>query len=259
VRRPVARPRGLTAAAVLFAAASVCALASAAPAAASSGYGQLIVNPGIVSPGQSVSILGTCPNNGSPLTGVFSAAFDGGQASVSQGSVNFTGSATIANGVSAGSYEVSAKCGPGSPMVVITVSGAGGGMTTPSATTPGGSSWSSSAASSGMSHKYPSSPASLGNAGPGAMGGGMKPTKPSSAASAGMSATAGAGAAAGSSVNATNPPVTSTGIVRVGLAGSGRSNMTTPVAAAAAAAIVITGAVGFLMLRRRRNTHGTHS
>jgi hypothetical protein len=245
----------------MFAAASVCALASAAPAAASSGYGQLIVNPGTVSPGQTVSILGTCPNNGSPMTGVFSAAFDGGQASVSQGSVNFTGSATIANGVSSGQYEVAAKCGPGSPMVVITVAGGSGGTmpSTPAATTPGGSSWTSTAPSSGMSHKYyPSSPASLGNAGAGAMGGGMKPTKPASSASAGMSATAGAGAAAGSSVNAADPPVTSTGIIRVGLAGSGQSNMTTPIAAAAAAAIVITGVVGFLLLRRRRNTPGTH-
>ena len=256
MRRPVARPRGLTGTAVLFAAASVCALASAAPAAASSGYGQLIVNPGTVSPGQTVSILGTCPNNGSPMTGVYSAAFAGGQASITQGSVNFTGNATIANGVSAGQYEVAAKCGPGSPMVVITV--AAGGMTSPTPpASPVGAS-SSTAGTSGMPHKYPSSPASLGNAGAGAMGG-MKPTKSASSASAGMSATAGAGVAAGSSVNATDPPVTSTGIVRVGLAGSGQSNMTTPVAAGAAAAIVITGAVGFLLLRRRRNTPGTHS
>lgn len=243
---------------MLFAAASVCALASAAPAVASSGYGQLIVNPGTVSPGQTVSILGTCPNNGSPMTGVFSAAFDGGQASVTQGSVNFSGSATIAGGVSAGQYQVAAKCGPGSPMVVITVTCGGMMPSTPPATAPGGS-WSSNPSSSGMTHKYPSPPASLGNAGAGAMGGGTKTTKPASSASAGMSAAAGAGAAAGSSVNATDPPVTSTGIVRVGLAGSGRSNMTTPVAAAAGAAIVITGAVGFLMLRRRRNTPGTHS
>jgi len=54
-------------AAALVAAATASVLASAAPALASSGYGQLIVNPGTSAPGQTVSILGTCPNNGSPL------------------------------------------------------------------------------------------------------------------------------------------------------------------------------------------------
>jgi len=255
VRRPVARlrgPKGAAAGAAALFAATASVLASAAPALASSGYGQLIVNPGTSAPGQTVSILGTCPNNGSTLTGVYSAAFSGGQASITKGSVNFTGTATIAGGVSAGQYEVSAKCGPGSPMVVITVSGSGGTTASQPAMAPS-STW---AAPSSPSTWRSTNPAPASSAAMG-MGGGMAPT-PSAKPSA-MASTM-AGAMSSASVTATNPPVTSTGIVRVGLAGSGRSTMiSTPVAAAAAAAIAATGTVSFLLIRRRRGNSGTHS
>src|SRR5882757_1502363 len=94
VRRPLARVSGL---AVPFGAAvAALLLSSAGPAAAGTGYGQLIVNPGTAAPGQSVSVLGTCPNNGTGLKGVYSTAFAGGSASVTQSSINFSGSATIA-------------------------------------------------------------------------------------------------------------------------------------------------------------------
>lgn len=254
MRRPEARLRGLkgaaAGAAALFAA-TASVLASAAPALASSGYGQLIVNPGTSAPGQSVSILGTCPNNGSPLTGVYSAAFAGGQASITKTSINFSGTATIAYGVSAGKYQVSAKCGAGSPTVVITVSGSGGTTASQPAMAP--STWAASSPSMGRSmNPAPASSAAMG------MGGAMAPT-PSAKPTGMPSAMAGA-AMPSASVMATNPPVTSTGIVRVGLAGSGRSTMiSTPVAAAAAAAIAATGTVSFVMIRRRRGTSGTHS
>lgn len=55
-----------------------------------------------------------------------------------------------------------------------------------------------------------------------------------------------------------NGPVTSTGIVRVGLAGSSRSALTTAGAAVIAVALALAGGVGFLVIRRRRNTSGTH-
>src|SRR5438445_7579843 len=79
VRRPLVRLSGL---AVPIGAAVGALLLSAGPAAAGTGYGQLIVNPGTVAPGQSVSVLGTCPNNGTGLKGVYSSAFAGGSASV---------------------------------------------------------------------------------------------------------------------------------------------------------------------------------
>jgi hypothetical protein len=58
--------------------------------------------------------------------------------------------------------------------------------------------------------------------------------------------------------SAGNGPVTSTGVVRVGLAGSSKSAMTTAGAAAIAVAAVLAGGAGFLMIRRRRNNSGTH-
>ena len=246
--------KGAAAGAAALFAATASVLASAAPALASSGYGQLIVNPGTSAPGQTVSILGTCPNNGSPLTGVYSAAFSGGQASITKTSINFSGTATIAYGVSAGQYEVSAKCGAGSPMVVITVSGSGGTTASQPAMTPS-STWAAPSSPSTWRSTNPA-PATSGAMG---MGGGMAPTT-SAKPSAMPSASAMAGAMSSASVMATDPPVTSTGIVRVGLAGSGRSTMiSTPVAAAAAAAIAGTGIVSFVMLRRRRGSSGTHS
>jgi hypothetical protein len=83
----------------------------------------------------------------------------------------------------------------------------------------------------------------------------------------GASASAGKGAsasgmntmsAAPGATSAGNGPVTSTGIVRVGLAGSSKSVMTTAGAAAIAVAAVLAGGAGFLMIRRRRNNSGTH-
>ena len=186
VRHPVSRLRDLPLAVTLALAVAIPLLA-AGPAAASAGHGQLIVNPGTVAPGQRISVLGTCPVNGVQLTGVYSPAFVGGAASISKTQINFSGSATISPSAS-GSYRVSAACGPGSPSVTITVSGARTAAASPAATVP--------------------------------------------AASAAAAATVGDG------------PVTSTGVVRVGLA-------------AAACAL---GVLGFLRFRRRRTkARNTHS
>jgi len=248
VRRPLAaRLSGL--AVPLGAAAAL--LLSVGPAHASSGYGQLIVNPGKVAPGQSVSILGTCPNNGHGLGGVYSSAFVGGSASLTQTSINFSGSATIASNAS-GSYQVTADCGPGSPnAVTITVAGS---AVAPPTTQPA-----SAPAMAKSSAAMP--PAATSKA---AMGGGMNQTtaKPASPTASGGAMAMGGGAQAMSPTPgmtaAGNGPVTSTGIVRVGLAGSSRSALTTAGAAAIAVALALAGGVGFLVIRRRRNTPGTH-
>jgi hypothetical protein len=248
VRRPLAaRLSGL--AVPLGAAAAL--LLSVGPAQAGTGYGQLIVNPGTAAPGQTVSVLGTCPNNGQGFGGVQSSAFVGGSASVTQSSINFSGSATIAPDAS-GTYTVTADCGPGSPSVTITVAGS---AVAPPTTQP--------ASAPAMTHTTAAAmpPAATSKA---AMAGGMNQTttKPASpTASGGAMAMGGGGAAAMSPTpgmtGAGNGPVTSTGIVRVGLAGSS-SALTTAGAAAIAVALALAGGVGFLVIRRRRNNPGTH-
>jgi len=252
VRRPLAaRLSGL--AVPLGAAAAL--LLSVGPAHAGTGFGQLIVNPGTAAPGQSVSVLGTCPNNGMAFGGVHSSAFVGGSASVTQSSINFSGSATIAPGAS-GTYTVTADCGNGSPSVNITVSGSvGAPPTTQPATKPPTSSPVMGTTGAAMP------PAATSKA---AMGGMNATTaKPASPTASGGAMAMGAGA--GQAMSATpgmaaagNGPVTSTGIVRVGLAGSSRSALTTAGAAAIAVALALAGGVGFLVIRRRRNTSGTH-
>ncbi len=255
MRRPLAaRLSGL--AVPLGAAAAL--LLSVGPAHASAGYGQLIVNPGTVAPGQTVSILGTCPNNGHGLGGVYSSAFVGGSASLTQTSINFSGSATIASGAS-GSYTVTADCGPGSPNpVTITVSGS---AVAPPTTQPANPNPPASSPAMAQSTAAAMPPAATSKAAMGAMNQNTaKPASPTASGGAmamggagmqGMSATPGMSAAG-------NGPVTSTGIVRVGLAGSSRSAFTTAGAAVIAVALALAGGVGFLMIRRRRNTPGTH-
>lgn len=241
---------------------------------AGTGYGQLIVNPGSAAPGQSVSVLGTCPNNGTGLRGVFSSAFVGGAASVTQTQINFSGSATIMPGAS-GTYTVTADCGTGSPSVTITVSGAVAPPSKPAPTTqPPMPSMSPSAVHTSPVAVMPSPTMNMGNSG---MGGGTHaPTNSAPLMGGGMGAGASASAGVGMGASATasgmqqmtstpgamaagNGPVTSTGIVRVGLAGSSSNAMTTAGAAAIAVAAVLAGGTGFLVIRRRRrNTSGTH-
>jgi hypothetical protein len=259
--RSPGRRRGFLAVPLALAAAAL--LASAGPAKAGTGFGQLIVNPGTAAPGQSVSILGTCPNNGQGLRGVYSAAFVGGSATVTQTQINFSGSATIASSA-AGSYAVTADCGTGSPSVTISVKGT---VVTPSQvpTTrpPMPSSSPSAVHTSGVAVMPPAM-----NSG---MAGGYTHTPTKSAAPTGSGTGAAMGMGAGASgmptksaspgaAAAGNGPVTSTGVVRVGLAGSSsKTAMTTAGAAAIAVAAALAGGVGFLMIRRRRrNTSGTH-
>jgi hypothetical protein len=248
VRRPLAaRLSGLA----VPLGAAVALLLSVGPAHAGTGYGQLIVNPGTAAPGQSVSILGTCPNNGMAFGGVHSSAFVGGSASVTQGSINFSGSATIAPDAS-GTYTVTADCGGGNPSVSITVAGSAVAppTTQPAKPTPPAQTSmaamppvATSKAAMGGTNATTAKPASpTASGGAMAMGGAANPA---------MSATPGMAAAG-------NGPVTSTGIVRVGLAGSSRSALTTAGAAAIAVALALAGGVGFLVIRRRRNTSGTH-
>ncbi len=237
--------------------AAAALLLSVGPAHAGTGYGQLIVNPGTAAPGQTVSILGTCPNNGQGFNGVQSSAFVGGSASMSQSSINFSGTATIAPGAS-GTYTVTAQCGAGSPTVNITVSGSAVAPPTTQPANPNPPA-SSSAMTQNTAAAMP--PAATSKA---AMGGMNQNTaKPASpTASGGAMAMGAAGMQAMSATPgmsaAGNGPVTSTGIVRVGLAGSSRSAFTTAGAAVIAVALALAGGVGFLMIRRRRNTPGTH-
>jgi hypothetical protein len=267
------RRRSLLAAPLGAAAAAL--LASAGPAMAGTGYGQLIVNPGTAAPGQSVSVLGTCPNNGMGLRGVYSAAFVGGSATVTQTQINFSGSATIAPGAS-GSYAVTADCGTGSPSVTITVSGAAVMPSQPVASTrPPMPSWSPSAVHTSAVAVMP--PPAMNSGMAGMAGGGYThtsaPAKSPAPMDSGMGAGAGMGMGAAANASGTpqamspapgaaaagNGPVTSTGVVRVGLAGSSRNAMTTAGAAAIAVAAALAGGAGFLVIRRRRrNTSGTH-
>ncbi|MGH3415069.1 MAG: hypothetical protein ACRDVE_20390 [Actinocrinis sp.] len=269
------RLSGIAALVVPLGAALAAVLLSSGPANAGTGYGQLIVNPGTAAPGQSVSVLGTCPNNGMGLKGVYSKAFAGGLASVKQTSINFSGSATIANGAS-GTYTVTADCGTGSPSVNLTVSGAGAVTSTapvgkpstkapttmPPATRPaGGSSMMPGTAHSAMGGMQVSaSPAA-------AVVGGASPARPMSPnpSASGMGTASGA-TASGNAMSAApggsaagNGPVTSTGIVRVGLAGSSNPLTGTVAAAVVAVALVLAGIGGIVLLRRHKsNTSGTH-
>ena len=231
-------------------AAAATVLGSAGPAAAGSGFGQLIVDPGTAAPGQTVSILGVCPTNGSVLTGVHSAAFVGGAASITPGSENFTGTATISGMAAPGTYAVTAVCGPGSPSVDIVVS-AGGAMPTsapatsqPPRTEPAmpRPSHSSPPAMSGGSTRTGGSPTPTGG------------TTPAPSASATM-----AGSLGGPTGTTPAPAVTSTGVIRVGLAGDtgSMSVVLTPVLLTAAFALAC--GIGFLIRRRRRHSPGSHS
>lgn len=240
MRRPLVRLTGL--AVPLGAAAVALLLTSAGPAAAGSGYGQLIANPGTVAPGQSISVLGTCPNNGQGgLHGVYSPAFVGGSASVTTTQINFSGTAMIASNAS-GKYTVTADCGGGNPSLTITVSAAGSTTTTshPASTTP------AAMAPSAVHTTAVAPPAAKTSSA--AIVGGTTPAKSTTPVPSSPGTTA-----------AANGPVTSTGIVRVGLAGASHSALTMTGAAAIAVAIALAGGLGFLMIRRRRTSSGSHS
>ena len=239
----------------MLALAAATLLTSAGPAAAGSGYGQLIVNPGTAAPGQTVSILGVCPTNGSTLTGVRSTAFVGGAASITIGSENFTGKATISGSTPPGTYTVKADCGSGSPSVNIVVTAASSPKpttaptTTQPRTTPAmpPSTHASTPQTSGAAPRTSSAGAMGGTA---AHPGGTTPAPGmSSPTASSMSSPTGTTAA---------PAVTSTGVIRVGLAGNSSplSGMLPPVLIAAAFAVAC--AVGFLLHRRRRTSHETH-
>jgi len=248
--------KGLSPALLLpvLAVAAATVLAAAGPAAAGTGYGQLIVNPGTVAPGQNVSILGVCPTNGSTLTGVHSTAFVGGSASITVGSENFTGTATISGTAAPGSYTVTASCGPGSPSVDIVVTAGVAEPTTAPATTPAPRSTPAmpppTHASSPPTSAAPTRTGSAGSMGGSATpSGGTTPTRgtPSPSAS-GMSSSAATSPA---------PAVTSTGVIRVGLAGHSTPMVAMLSPALVVAALALIFAVRFL-IRRRRNSPASH-
>lgn len=242
MRSPAVRARLLTIPAAL----AVLALPAAA-AVAGTGYGQLIVNPGTVTAGQTVSILGTCPNNGQSFDGVKSSAFAGGAASISRGSVNFTGSATISSSVAPGTYTVAADCGSGSPTVNITVTAAGSAPTTQAAATQP-----SAAAGQAQSDTAVAPPAQMNTAAAGAAG---SPAASATAPGANASTPASSQSAKAA---ASDVAVTSTGIVRVGLAGNSKPLLPASAVESIVALVAVTGAAGFLMFQRRRKSH-THN
>jgi hypothetical protein len=245
VRRPLVRLSGL--AVPLGAAVVALLLSSAGPAAAGTGYGQLIANPGTVAPGQSISLLGTCPNNGKGLAGVYSSAFAGGSASVTTTQINFSGTAMIASNAS-GQYTVTADCGGGNPSVTITVTGAGSVTTSHPAAT------SQAAAPPSAVHTTAVAPPVVATSSA-AIVGGTVPAKSATPVPSSPGAQA-----MGGITPVSNGPVTSTGIVRVGLAGDTHSALTMTGAAAIAVAIALAGGLGFLVIRRRRNSSspGSH-
>ncbi len=239
----------------VLAVAAATVLASAGPAAAGTGYGQLIVNPGTAAPGQSVSILGVCPTNGSTLTGVHSTAFAGGPASITVGSENFTGTATISDMIAPGTYTVTASCGSGSPSVDIVVSaGAAKPTTAPATTQPPAST--PAMLPPGHVAPPPTSAAPTRTASAGSMGGSATPSVGTTPTHGTPSpSVSGMGGPAGTSPA---PAVTSTGVIRVGLAGqsSPMAAMLFPTLAVAAFALAF--AIGFLIRRRRRNSPASH-
>jgi hypothetical protein len=259
VRHPVARTRKTLISTLLLpvlAVAAATVLASAGPAAAGTGYGQLIVDPGTAAPGQTVSILGVCPTNGSTLTGVRSTAFVGGAASITIGSENFTGKAEISGSIAPGSYAVTAECGAGSPSVNITVSAGGVKKTTPPPSTqPPRSTPAAPPPSHTTAPPTTAAPTRTGSAG--GMSGSATPSG-SMTPTSGMSSPAASGMGGVAGTTSQAPAVTSTGVIRVGLAGhsSPLSGMLPPVLVAAA--FVLACATGFLLRRRRRNASGTH-
>ena len=240
----------------VLALAAAAVIAFAGPANAGTGYGQLIVNPGTAAPGQSVSILGVCPTNGSTLTAVRSAAFVGGSASITVGSENFTGTATISGTIAPGSYTVTAECGSGSPSVNIVVSAGSAAPTTAPATTQPPRTTAAAPppthAASPPTSAAPTRTESLaslvGSATPSSGMTAMSASSTPSPSTSAMGSTAGTSAA---------PGVTSTGVIRVGLAGhsSSMAAMLSPVLV-----FVVVGlacAIGFL-IRRRRNPPASH-
>ena len=240
----------------VLAVAAATVFASAGPAAAGTGYGQLIVDPGTVAQGQSVSILGVCPTNGSTLTGVHSTAFVGGSASITIGSENFTGTATISSTAAPGSYTVTASCGSGSPSVDIVVTAGGGTAptTAPATTQPPRS----TPAMPPPSHTSPP-PTS---AAPPTRTGGAGNTGSGSATPSGVTtSTNGAPSPSASGMcspaeTSPAPAVTSTGVIRVGLAGH-----STPMAAMLSPALVVAAFALFFAIRfliRRRNSRASH-
>lgn len=265
MRHPVAhtgKALRLGSSAAVLALAAAALFGSAGPAAAGSGYGQLIVNPGTAAPGQSVSILGVCPTNGSTLSGVTSSAFAGGSASISLGSENFSGTATIGS-VSPGTYVVTANCGSGSPSVDITVSSGGTVTTTaPVATMPAATqpAMSSPTVTHSSAQAMTSAPAPM-TGGAGTGGSSMKSSGPASMsakASPTSSTLTALGFPADTSTTAA-PAVTSTGVIRVGLAGqsSQLSAVLTPVLLALVFATAC--GAGFLLHRRRRHNAASHN
>jgi hypothetical protein len=236
---------------------------SAGRAEAGAGFGQLIVNPGTATAGETVSLLGVCPTNGHPLSGVFSTAFVGGQATISLGSENFTGTAAVAS-VAPGTYKVTAKCGPGSPSMNITVmaSGASAPVTTqppPPKPRPKPSptlTWTTQAPAMPVQTEAPRTQAPTA---------GMQSMTNTAAAAAvhttaisptPMPSVAGEAAAPAASAGL----VTSAAVVPVGLAGSSRPIMTpTSVGAAIALIFVAAAAIGFLVYRSKRKSGTTHS
>jgi hypothetical protein len=249
----------------VLAVAAVTVLTSVGPAAAGTGYGQLIVDPGTAAPGRTVSILGVCPTNGSVLTGVHSTAFVGGSASITVGSENFTGTATISPSAAPGSYVVMAACGPGSPSADIVVSGGVAMPTTAPGTTrppqskpavppPAHTSPPPMSTATGGSE----STGNTGNTGGSAISPGGMTSRPATASPATPSPSFPAASSTAGAATSPAPAVTSTGVIRVGLAGhtSPIPGMLPP--ALVAAALALACVVGFITYRRRRNSSGSN-
>ncbi|WP_269858561.1 hypothetical protein [Streptomyces sp. RPT161] len=119
----------------------------AAPAFAGVGTGQITASPTTVSVGQTVHVIGTCPNNGSALKWVGSAAFSprmndpytamtgyGGSATMtSTNPMNWSGWAKISQHAKPGATAIEARCGnvKVTTRIVVVVAGTGGMKPTP--------------------------------------------------------------------------------------------------------------------------------
>jgi hypothetical protein len=122
----------------------------AAPAFASIGMGQVTASPMTVGVGQTVHLMGTCPNNGSALQWVGSSAFSprmndpytamtgyGGSASMtSTNPMNWMGWAKISSHAKPGKTDVVARCGGVrvTTQIVVVIAGTGGMKPTPKPT-----------------------------------------------------------------------------------------------------------------------------